>query len=137
SLLPLFEDKAENIYLRWTDAQTKEYKKDEPNCSNKRPEGCITLKTYVKINLGFIKVKEEKYRNNKTKLNNDLYKLGVFSKNAIDQNHLHGVLDVQIVDESIFFYLIQQRCKEFYTMTEIDHLNVPKRLNRASLVYWI
>ncbi|CAO3680513.1 unnamed protein product [Rhizopus microsporus] len=49
------------------------------------------------INLGFIKVKEEKYRNNKTKLNNDLYKLGVFSKNAIDQNHLHGVLDVQIV----------------------------------------
>ncbi|KAI9485835.1 MAG: hypothetical protein EXX96DRAFT_21726 [Benjaminiella poitrasii] len=60
-LQQLFDDRAENIYLRWTDTQTKEFKKDEINCSKKRPDGCITLKTYEKINLGFIEVKEEKY----------------------------------------------------------------------------
>ncbi|KAG1159228.1 hypothetical protein G6F36_014091 [Rhizopus arrhizus] len=91
-LQPLFEDRAENRYLRWTDTQTEEFKKDEFNCFNNRPDGCITLKTYENINLGFIEVKEEKYRNNKTKLNKDLYKLGMFSRNAIDQNHLLGVL---------------------------------------------
>ncbi|KAI7901899.1 uncharacterized protein BX663DRAFT_474490 [Cokeromyces recurvatus] len=127
-LLPLFDDREENIYLRWTNVQTEEHKKDESNCSNKRPDGCITLKTYEKISLGFIEVKEEKYRNDKNKLNKDLYKLGVFSKNAIDQNHLHGMLGIQTVGESICFYLTQQQCKGFYTMTEIDQLNVPKNL---------
>ncbi|KAI7899997.1 uncharacterized protein BX663DRAFT_563455 [Cokeromyces recurvatus] len=57
-LLLLFEDREENIYLRRTDAQTEE---DKSNCSNKRPDGCITLKTYEKIDVGFIEVKEEKY----------------------------------------------------------------------------
>lgn len=49
------------------------------------------------MNLVFIEVKREKHKNDKAKLSKDLYKLSVFSKNAIDQNHLHGVLDVQIV----------------------------------------
>ncbi|KAG1473430.1 hypothetical protein G6F56_000953 [Rhizopus delemar] len=127
-LQPLFEDRAENLYLRWTDTQTEEFKKDEIDCSNKRPDGSIMLKTYEKINLGFIEVKEEKCQNNETKLNKDLYRLGVFSKNAIDQNHLLGVLGVQVVGASISFYFTKQQCKGFYTMTEIDHLNTPKNL---------
>ncbi|CAO3663102.1 unnamed protein product [Rhizopus stolonifer] len=80
------------------------------------------------INLGFIEVKEEKYQNNETKLNKDLYKLGVFSKNAIDQNHLLGVLGVQVVAASISFYFTKQQCKGFYTMTEIGHLKIPTNL---------
>lgn len=127
-LQPLFEDRAENLYLRWTDTQTEEFKKDEINCSNKRPDDSITLKTYEEINSGFIEVKEEKYQHNETKLNKDLYKLGVFSKNTIDQNHLLGVLGVQVVGASISFYFTKQQCKGFYTMNEIDHLNTPKNL---------
>lgn len=96
-LQPLFEDRAEKIYLRWIDTQTEEYKKDGINCSNKRPDGCITQKAYEDINLGFIEVKEEKQQNDKSKLNKDLHKLGVFSKNAIEQNHLRGVLCIQVV----------------------------------------
>ncbi|KAI9480853.1 MAG: hypothetical protein EXX96DRAFT_607641 [Benjaminiella poitrasii] len=69
-LQQLFEDRAENLYLHWTDTQTEEFKKDEINCSNKRPDGCA----------------------------------------------------------SISFYLTEQQCKGFYTMTEIDHLNTPKNL---------
>ncbi|CEP07949.1 hypothetical protein [Parasitella parasitica] len=39
-LQPLFEDGAKDRYLRWTNTQTEEFKKDEINCFY----GCITLK---------------------------------------------------------------------------------------------
>lgn len=96
-LQPHFEDRTENCYLRWTNTQTEEFKKDEINCFDKRPDGCITSKTHKNINVGFIEIKEEKYRNYTSKLNRDLYKLGVFFRNAINQNHLLGELCLQIV----------------------------------------
>ncbi|KAI9359790.1 hypothetical protein BD770DRAFT_426581 [Pilaira anomala] len=126
-LQPLFEEKAENVYFRSTNTQTEEYKKDTMKCSSKRPDGCITLKT-LDINLGFMEIKEEMYKKNKAKLNKDLYKLGIFSKDAIVQNNLLGVLSFQIVGTSISFYLTEQQCKGFYTMTELDHLDAPENL---------
>lgn len=86
-LQPLFEDKKRGIYLRWTNAQIEEYKKAESSTySNKRPDGCITLKFCEDIIMGFIEVKEEKYKNDQAKLNKDLNKLGIFSRNAIVGN---------------------------------------------------
>ncbi|CAO3620973.1 unnamed protein product [Mucor hiemalis] len=127
-LQPLFENEEEGLYLRWTDTQTEEFKKDEVNCSNKRPDGLITMKAFKTINVGFIEVKKQKYRNNDAKTNKDLYKLGVFCKNAIDQNHLLGALGVQVVGTSISFYLTKKQCAGFYIMTEICHLKIPKNL---------
>lgn len=54
------------------------------NCYNKRPDGCITISGHEKINIGFIEVKEEAHKNSATKMNKDLDKFGLFSKNAID-----------------------------------------------------
>ncbi|CAO3623851.1 unnamed protein product [Mucor hiemalis] len=128
-LQPLFENKEEDTYLRWTNTQTEEYKKEESiNCSSKRPDGTITLRSYDDINLGFIEVKEEKHKSDMAKMNKDLYKLGQFSKNAIDENHLRGALGILVAGESIRFYLTQQLFKGFYQMAEIEHLNVPRSL---------
>ena len=101
ALLPLFDDVENNIYFRWTDAQTEEYKEDGINSSNKRPDGCVTLMTNKNKNMAFIEVKSAKHSKDKVKLNYDLNKLGVFSKNAIELNHLNGVLNIQIVGKSL------------------------------------
>lgn len=96
-LQPLFEDRSEGRYFRWTDAQTEEYKKNASNCSSKRPDGCITLRAHEDLNVGFIEVKDKKHRNNKAKLNRDLWKLGMFSRDANKQNNLLGALSILIV----------------------------------------
>lgn len=101
ALLPLFDDVEKNIYFRWTDAQTEEYKEDEIKSSSKRPDGCVTLMASKSKSIAFVEVKSAKYSKDKVKLNYDLNKLGVFSKNAIELNHLNGVLDLQVVGKSL------------------------------------
>lgn len=70
--------------------------------SKKRPDGCITIidDNNEERNVGFVEVKTANDRTNHYKVNLDLYRLGVFSKNAIDTNKLSGTLAIQGVDES-------------------------------------
>lgn len=66
------------------------------SCSNMRPDGCISLKTHDTVNLGFVEVKEAKYKNDLAKVNKDLYKLGLFAKNSIEKNNLKGALGILV-----------------------------------------
>ncbi|KAG1108089.1 hypothetical protein G6F42_016121 [Rhizopus arrhizus] len=117
ALLPLFDDVENNIYFRWTDAQTEEYKEYGINSSNKRPDGCVTLMTNKNKNMAFIEVKSAKHSKDKVKLNYDLNKLGVFSKNAIELNHLNGVLNIQIVGADITFYFVEKKAGGLILLT--------------------
>ncbi|KAG1460236.1 hypothetical protein G6F46_001944 [Rhizopus delemar] len=125
ALLPLFDDVGKNIYFRWTDAQTEEYKEDEVNSSSKRPDGCVTLMANKNKSIAFVEVKSAKYSKDKVKLNYDLNKLGVFSKNAIELNHLNGVLDLQVVGADIAFYFVEKKAGGLILMTELYHLKFP------------
>ncbi|KAG1052082.1 hypothetical protein G6F43_005756 [Rhizopus delemar] len=125
ALLPLFDDVEKNIYFRWTDAQTEEYKEDEIKSSSKRPDGCVTLMASKSKSIAFVEVKSAKYSKDKVKLNYDLNKLGVFSKNAIELNHLNGVLDLQVVGADIAFYFVEKKAGGLTLMTELYHLKFP------------
>lgn len=127
-LQPLFEDKSESRFARFTDAQTEEYKRNPDHCYNKRPDGCITVIAQENYNIGFIEIKEEAQKYNAAKINKDVYKLGVFSKNAIIQNGLHGALSVQIVGSSATFYYTKKKSNNFFIMIEVDQINIPRNL---------
>jgi hypothetical protein len=67
-----------------------------------------------KANIGFVEAKQLNEAGNHYKINMDLIRLGVFSKNAIDINKLSGVLAIQAVG----------RCnmKRTSTVVEQSHL---------------
>lgn len=88
---------------------------------------------------------------NHYKLNIDLYRLGIFSKDAIDMNNLNSVLAIQavgkyknknnsmtfsllidIIGSYITFYLTQLKSDGLYLMVELDHLRFPLSLNELS-----
>lgn len=72
-LQSLFEDREENLYFRWKEAQTEEFKKDESNCSNKRSDGSITTEAFEMWAL--LKPKKgNTYNKVHAELNKDLYK---------------------------------------------------------------
>ena len=87
-------------------------------------------------------------RTNHYKLNLDLYRLGIFSKDAIDVNNLNSVLAIQavgkcndknnsmtfsllidIIGSYLIFYLTQFKSDGLYLMVELDHLRFPLSLN--------
>ncbi|KAG1140502.1 hypothetical protein G6F37_010498 [Rhizopus arrhizus] len=88
----------------------------------------LMLSKTKKINLGFSKVKTTKYVKNPHKLNVDLYRLGVFSKNTINANHLDGALSIQITGTSIAFFLTEKKREGLYLMTELDVIKFPTTL---------
>ena len=87
-------------------------------------------------------------RTNHYKLNLDLYRLGIFSKDAIDVNNLNSVLAIQavgkcndknnsmtfsllidIIGSYLIFYLTQFKSDGLYLMVELHHLRFPLSLN--------
>ncbi|KAG1458805.1 hypothetical protein G6F46_006001 [Rhizopus delemar] len=129
SLQPLFDDIDSEVYLRWTNTQTEEHREDTVSCSDRRPDGCLTaVIKNKKINLGFSEVKTTKYAKDSHKLNADLYRLGVFSKNTINANHLAGALSIQITGTSIAFFLTEKKREGLYLMTELDVIKFPTTL---------
>jgi hypothetical protein len=85
-----------------------------------------------KINLGFSEDKTTKYVKNPHNLNVDLYRLGVFSKNNINANHLDGALGIQVTGTSIAFFLIEKKREGLYLMTELDVIKFPTTLKEIS-----
>lgn len=88
-----------------------------------------------KINLGFSKVKTAQVHQEPLKLNVDLYRLGVFSKNTINANHLDDALGIQITGTSIAFFLIEKKREGLYLMTELDVIKFPTTLKEISQLF--
>lgn len=96
-LTALFDDDTKKVVFRWTNTISGERKKSHTIVSKRRPDGCMTLTedNDDEINIGFVEVKTSKDQTNHYKVNLDTYRLGVFSKDAIDTNKLSGALAVQ------------------------------------------
>lgn len=95
----MFDDSSEHVVFRWTNTICSEYKETDLKLLKKRPDGCITVteENNREKNVGFTEVKPAVDRRNHYKVNLDLYRLSIFSKEAIDTNKLSGVLSIQAV----------------------------------------
>ena len=96
ALKPLFDNPEKGVFFMWTNAINSEFKENN-QISKSRPDGCITITNNNNKgkNVCFAEVKTLADRTNHYKLNLDLYRLGIFSKNAIDVNDLNSVLAIQ------------------------------------------
>ncbi|GAA5795596.1 hypothetical protein HPULCUR_000957 [Helicostylum pulchrum] len=131
ALQPMFDDSSEHVVFRWTNTICSEYKETDLKLLKKRPDGCITVteENNREKNVGFTEVKPAVDRRNHYKVNLDLYRLSIFSKEAIDTNKLSGVLSIQAVGNWVTFYITQLKGDGLYLMTELEHLRFPLSLN--------
>ncbi|RCH88919.1 hypothetical protein CU097_004113, partial [Rhizopus azygosporus] len=99
AIKPLFDNAEKKVVFTWTNAINSEFKKEKNQISKSRPDGCITIinNNNEEKSVCFAEVKTLADRTNHYKLNVDLYRLGIFSKDAIDVNNLNSVLAIQAV----------------------------------------
>ncbi|KAI9473814.1 MAG: hypothetical protein EXX96DRAFT_487494, partial [Benjaminiella poitrasii] len=96
--------------------------------SKGRPDDCITItnNNNEEKSVYFVKVKTLAHHTNRHKLNLGLYRLGIFSKDAIDVNSLDSViifsLLIDIIGKRVTFYSTQLKSDGHYLMGEFDHL---------------
>lgn len=95
ALQPLFDDSTNNVLFRWTNTISSESRKTNFKTSKKSPDGCISITE--EANVGFAEVKTADGRSSHYEINFGLYRLAVFSKNAIDTNKLLDTLGIQAV----------------------------------------
>ncbi|CEG68054.1 hypothetical protein RMATCC62417_04386 [Rhizopus microsporus] len=131
AIKPLFDNAEKKVVFTWTNAINSEFKKEKNQISKSRPDGCITIinNNNEEKSVCFAEVKTLADRTNHYKLNLDLYRLGIFSKDAIDVNNLNSVLAIQAVGSYLTFYLTQLKNDGLYLMVELDHLRFPMSLN--------
>ncbi|KAI7900591.1 uncharacterized protein BX663DRAFT_516945 [Cokeromyces recurvatus] len=100
-----------------------------------RPDGLIVQeRSSGQVSLGFIEVKPLKEANNHYKMNMDLIRLSVFSKNAMDKHKLRNVMTIQAIGTNLTFYLMQHFVGGLYIMVELDHLRFPTSINELELL---
>ncbi|ORE02554.1 hypothetical protein BCV72DRAFT_280627 [Rhizopus microsporus var. microsporus] len=115
----LFDDDQRSVKLRWTSTEAVD---DES-----KPDCLISIMTanYVACNIGFGEVKSESESKDHRKANFDLVRLGIFAKNAIDNDSLTGTVAIHAVGTHACFYLVQLKADGLYTMIELGNMNVP------------
>ncbi|CAO3650600.1 unnamed protein product [Cunninghamella blakesleeana] len=127
SLSPLFDDHEQHIVLRFTNLQNQESKTAGLSISCGRPDCVISQfeDHYPKFNLGFGEIKQLSESNNHYAVNKVLVRLEIFSKNAIDVNHIKSIISLHIVGPYVIFCLTELPNDGLYTMTGLTHLKLP------------
>lgn len=128
-LCGLFDDPEEGVFLRWTNDITVEARKNE-TLWTRRPDLTITSLKGVKWSTshGYGEVKPVCHKANNFLLSNDLIRVAIFCKNALDAQNLEGILGLQIIGRSITFYLLVLPSKDLYVMYELGTLQLPNSL---------
>lgn len=67
--------------------------------TKQRPDSIITSLDvlYYGPSLGFVEVKSVKRGNDKSAISNDLVRLGLLTKNAIDRSNANGCFGIQVI----------------------------------------
>ncbi|ORX51912.1 hypothetical protein DM01DRAFT_1323768 [Hesseltinella vesiculosa] len=128
----LFDDPENDVFFRWTSVINGEAKNDN-TLTAARPDSLITSMDglYFGMSLGFAEMKPT--TNTSTYFAaKDLVRLGVFSKNSIDQNNLKGCLTIQVVGFKMTFFLTTLLADGLYAMVELCTLTIPASLNDLS-----
>ena len=150
ALQPLFDNHERNIRFEFSCTDLADNHKRSSGF-NGCPDCTITIfqhQTDDGVNVGFSEVKRQSMAGNHYLVNWDLVRLGVFCKNAIDENKLSGNLAIHVVGEFpdvkkvrvvliatltvfyflgpyITFYLIKLHADGLYMMTELARLQCP------------
>ncbi|KAI7850080.1 hypothetical protein BDC45DRAFT_551191 [Circinella umbellata] len=125
----LFDDPDEGICLRWTNDATLEAKAC-PDFTTKRPDLCITKCYGVKwqSSLAYGEAKAAIREKDHFVLCEDLLKVTIFCKDALDYQSMQGMLGIQVIGRTIKFYLLTLQAKGLYVMTELTTIKIPDSL---------
>lgn len=135
-LFGLFGDPANGVYLLWTNEITLEARK-HPNFSNQRPDLCITKSCGVRwdTSCGFGEAKPAVHAQGHYLVCKNLLRVAVFCKNSLDNQHMGGILGIQIVERTVKFYVLILPATGLYVFLDFAKIMVPDSLqNLASLV---
>ncbi|KAG2221732.1 hypothetical protein INT45_007138 [Circinella minor] len=119
---PLFNNHDKNIRLDFSFREAAGKSPSHAPTFNGNPDYVITSfihETDNSVNIGYGEVKPLTAACNHYLVNWDLVHLGIFEKNAIDQNKLGGSLSIHVVDG-------------LYTMTELLRVQCPMSISELS-----
>ncbi|KAL7332574.1 hypothetical protein PS15p_204592 [Mucor circinelloides] len=128
-LCGLFDDPEEGVFIRRTNDITVEARKNE-TLWTRHPDLTVTGLKGVKWSTshGYGEVRPVCYEANNFLLSNDLIRVAIFCKNALDAQNLEGILGFQIIGRSVTFYLLVLPSKGLYVIYELRTLQIPNNL---------
>ncbi|ORX56309.1 hypothetical protein DM01DRAFT_1334784 [Hesseltinella vesiculosa] len=127
ALQPLFDERERNIRFEFTGTDLDDKQKRPPAFSG-LPDLVITVFPHGSddgINVGYGEVKKASMATNSYLVNWDLVRLAIFSKDAIDSNHITGNFAIHVVAPDCTFYLMKLTADGLYTMSEVDRIRLP------------
>ena len=68
------------------------------------------------------------------KIDLGIYRLGIFSKNAIDTHNLKCTIAAQAVGANVSFFLVERQ-GNVYTMTKLHHLRFPRSIAEIPFLF--
>ncbi|KAI9245650.1 hypothetical protein BDA99DRAFT_527777 [Phascolomyces articulosus] len=129
----LFDDPGMGVLFRWTSVTNQEAKKTaaKGHISAQRPDSCITEMDglFFGPSLGFVEVKPASEKNNKYLVSRDMIRLGILSKNSLDEGGLEATMCIQVVDHKMSFFINKLEADGLYICTEIATFTVPDSIN--------
>ncbi|KAG1144470.1 hypothetical protein G6F37_010494 [Rhizopus arrhizus] len=122
---PLFDDDQRSTTIRWTTTQSVDIQKSMG--TGNRPDCIISIMqgSYHLGNLGYGEIKSPLETGNHFGTNKDLLHLGLYCKNAIDDNKLGASLAIHVTGFMVVIYLLQLQADGIYLMTELEHIRFP------------
>lgn len=129
-LCGLFDDPDEGIYLCWINETTLEAQKHE-DLSMNHPDLCLSSLHGVKWKAthGYGEAKSASQGNNNFLICQDLLRIAIFCKNALDAQNMESVLGIQVIGRIITFYILVLPSTSLYVMRELAKIKVPDCLD--------
>ncbi|CAO3691106.1 unnamed protein product [Umbelopsis ramanniana] len=126
----LFDDPDEGIYFRWSNELTLEAGQQE-DLSTKRPDICISRLhgTTWESNHAYGEVKPAALGGSHYAICQDLLRVGMFCKNALDAQNMEGVLGIQVIGRMVTFYVLVLPSTGLYVMYELQKIKIPSCLD--------
>lgn len=129
-LCGLFDDPDQGVFLRWTNETTLEARKHE-GFSIFRPDLTISSLHGMKwkTTYGYGEAKSAAQDTNNFLICQDLLRVAILCKDALDLQNMEGVLGLQVIGRTITFYVVVLPATGLYVMRELAKIKLPDCLD--------
>ncbi|KAG0163145.1 hypothetical protein DFQ28_000347 [Apophysomyces sp. BC1034] len=119
-VIPLFHLPEHGRVFHWMNRTIEDTK-------DLRPDGIMYIVEQRNIQnaIGYCEVKAHDSEDNVDSIHSDLFRLASFCKNSLDLGHVKAMMAVQVVGDTIIFYLFTIESAGLYTMFELGRLDAP------------
>lgn len=126
----LFDDPDQGVFLRWTNEITLEARKHE-GFSIFRPDLTISSLHGMKwkTTYGYGEAKSAAQGTNNFLICQDLLRVAILCKDALDLQNMEGVLGLQVIGRTITFYVVVLPATGLYVMRKLAKIKVPDCLD--------